>query len=208
MNTAAPNAGLLTPEYRRIHKIPPFSIFLTNFTPDPAWDAFAESNDAMWWKASKLEAGTSLPTFLAGSCSRHSEKEYRQFQQLHQVLLAVGGTETCFPAFEEDMEKILERGYYRSKSSRLLQGTPSRCHANVAELWENNHRDKDVTICTGYALSSDGMWRQHSWLLHRYIGGSTRQHREQVVETTVKRLAYYGFELTDAEAQEFADNNY
>ena len=46
----------------------------------------------------------------------------------------------------------------------------------------------------GYALSGDGLWREHSWLLAD----------KAVVETTESRLLYHGFVRTDDEAVIFA----
>jgi hypothetical protein len=40
----------------------------------------------------------------------------------------------------------------------------------------------------GFALSPDGLWRQHSWALSSAPGG-------RVVETTVTRVAYAGLPL-------------
>jgi len=48
-------------------------------------------------------------------------------------------------------------------------------------------------IVTRYALSDDGMWRQHSWVL---VG-------ERLVETTEEREQYFGVVLSDGEAEEF-----
>ena len=54
---------------------------------------------------------------------------------------------------------------------------------------------------TGYALSDDGMWRQHSWCIcdagEEYIEDSI------IIETTEKRLAYFGFIMDEEESEEF-----
>ena len=52
---------------------------------------------------------------------------------------------------------------------------------------------------TGYALSDDGLWRQHSWGLLT---------DDRVVETTVARLRYFGAILTDPAAAEFVLANF
>lgn len=62
---------------------------------------------------------------------------------------------------------------------------------------------KDITrICTGYALSEDGMWRQHSWIIWH------KARSNQIIETTVPRILYFGFVMTTEMCEEFADNNY
>lgn len=120
---------------------------------------------------------------------------------LRQKLLDFAGEAVCLPACEEDLDNILSHGqFWIGNNIKLMRGKPSQCHANSANLWEQN---KDVTrICTGYALSKDGMWRQHSWLVWH------KARYNQIVETTVKRIAYYGFVMTYDMCQKFADENY
>lgn len=59
---------------------------------------------------------------------------------------------------------------------QLMQ--PSTCHGNVRYLYENGYIKE---LHTGFALSSDGKWRFHSW----GIGFD-----DIIVETTELRLAY------------------
>ena len=120
---------------------------------------------------------------------------------LRQKLLTFAGETVCFPPCEEDLSNILSYGqFWVGGNAKLMRGEPSRCHANSANLWEQN---KDTTrICTGYALSEDGIWRQHSWLVWH------KARSNQIVETTVKRIAYYGFVMPYDMCQQFADENY
>lgn len=154
---------------------------------DPSWKQWMKDN--AWWYSERLE---SLDADI-------------KFAALHKILISIGGEETCFPDIEEDIDAILSRGYYRKGTSKMMVGRPSQCHANTSELWELNRPNHDVTICTGYALSSDGLWRQHSWLVHRYE--TVKQKRTRVIETTAKRVAYFGFELDYAEALQFVESN-
>ena len=123
------------------------------------------------------------------------------FFDLHQKLLAFAGEAICFPPYEEDLDNILNYGqFWVGSNAKLMRGEPSRCHANSANLWEQN---KEATrICTGYALSEDGMWRQHSWLVWH------KSRSNQIVETTAKRIAYYGFVMPYDMCQQFADENF
>ena len=86
---------------------------------------------------------------------------------LRQKLLTFAGETVCFPPCEEDLDNILNYGqFWVGSNAKLMRGEPSRCHANSANLWEQN---KEATrICTGYALSEDGIWRQHSWMRYEY----------------------------------------
>lgn len=117
-------------------------------------------------------------------------------EPLKAKLLALGGHAVILPAIEEDLAKILKRGKLTTGKSLMRRGDASRCHANVANLWESN--GGRLKICTGYALSYDGAWRQHTWGLWE----------GKIVETTQKRIAYFGFRLFREEAREFAWNNY
>ena len=114
-----------------------------------------------------------------------------------KLLLAIGGWAVCLPYIDEDYNRILERGKRFPGRSQMFLGQPSQCHSNCADLWDQN-KDK-VQICTGYALSKDGVWRQHSWCYDF--------ETKRVLETTVKRIQYFGFILTDVEADEFFWNN-
>lgn len=151
-----------------------------------------------WWEPTNLRSRAAFHA-LYGTCP---EDIYQDFLNLNAKLLSFGGHMVIFPAIEEDAKAILNRGYLRNGRSKMMMGRPSQCHSNTAELWERNVGTYDVSICTGYALSQDGLWRQHSWLLHRYT--TSRQARERVIETTAKRLAYFGFEMTQQEAALFA----
>lgn len=111
---------------------------------------------------------------------------------LKRKLLEIGGWSVCTIQGEQDLEKILARGRRFPGRSRTMRGEPCRCHRNSALCWDEN-RDL-CTICTGYALTRDGMWRQHSWIVTNEGG---------VVETTVKRIQYFGFLLTHEECERF-----
>lgn len=166
---------------------------LTTNAPDSEWQ---ERIDNEWWGKKSLAKG--LFAKLA-----NGETIDQRFIELNRLLLSFGGHETCFPAVEEDMAKILERGQlWIGDHSILMEGEPSRCHANSSNLWLANKDKNEVTIATGYALSKDGLWRQHTWLVQR-MARSVR-----IIETTVKRVCYFGFVMTDDEAEEFANNNF
>lgn len=126
-------------------------------------------------------------------------KQYpaRDYEALKQRLLDAAGFAVCLHQ-EEDLPFLLSRGeFYRGYNSRTMRGQNCRCHANSAALWDVN-RSK-LRIVTGYALSRDGMWRCHSWCIDK---------DDKVIETTEKRVLYYGYPMTPAEAEEFLDNNW
>ena len=69
-------------------------------------------------------------------------------------------------------------------TTKLVQGIPGHCHDNCEGLLKNKIIHE---IYTGYALSSDGLWRYHSW-------GFGNQG--VLIETTEPRLLYFGEKYT------------
>jgi hypothetical protein len=118
---------------------------------------------------------------------------------LEKKLLEIGG-EGVNHVFEEDLDKLLTRGKaWPTKRVIVNPGIPSQCHVNCAGLYDAN--EGRAKIVTGWALGPDDeTWRQHSWLWWA--------PKKQLVETTLKRRAYFGFELTKLEAGRFSFENY
>lgn len=133
---------------------------------------------------------------------KRSDVDLRMYT-LRDRLLSFAGEATCFAYVEEDIDDILEYGqFWLGHGAKMMRGQASRCHSNVSELWELNHKDHEFYICTGYALSKDGMWRQHSW-------GILKTPRSiKIIETTTPRIAYYGFAMDEKMAEKFADENW
>jgi hypothetical protein len=119
-------------------------------------------------------------------------------QELKNKLRDACGVALILPNVEEDIDKILERGeFLLGKELILAEGEPNNCHKNAAKYWFDH--SKKHCLMTGYALSSDGVWRQHSWCLFN--------KSRTVVETTEKRLLYFGFRLTRRESVVFLLQN-
>ena len=143
--------------------------------------------DKEWMKDLKAKGFTADTTFDKG-----------QLEELKMRLLNIAGAAACLPVIEEDYRKILERGYcQQGRAIVMKKGRDCACHSNSAACWEAN--ESQLTICTGYGLSEDAVWRQHSWCVFTETG--------QIVETTTKRRLYYGYRLDAAEAQSFFDSN-
>jgi hypothetical protein len=125
-------------------------------------------------------------------------KERPDLIPLWNILLQAGGY-AVVPTFESDLRRLLDpdRGILMDgREAVFVKGAPIRCHENAAVRWDEGKGR--VRIMTGYALSPDGLWRQHSWNLDsRYVS----------IESTVKRKLYYGFILTDKESEIFYDDN-
>lgn len=95
---------------------------------------------------------------------------------------------------EENLEELLRGAETLGRNVEWREGAPSRCHENAAHLWI---RGEVEGIGTGYALSDDGLWRQHTW-------GVTG---ETVTETTAPRERYVGVRLEGVDALKFAARN-
>ena len=127
--------------------------------------------------------------------------DMKSMMVLRDKLLEIAGDEACLPVSDEDYNNIINRGeIIIDEKPIMMKGLASQCHMNSALLWDNN-RDKNIKIMTGYALSPDGMWRQHSWCV------MDEKNKPKIVETTEPRAAYYGFVLSEEESEEFFLNN-
>ena len=127
---------------------------------------------------------------------------------LIKKVLTLGGEEVCMPfiaeVIEDDYDELMERGQlWYGDRIKMMKGRPSQCHSNSAELWgvNKNNPDFKVLLATGLALSGDGLWRQHTWLVQ------VKPRSNQIIETTEKRVAYFGYLMTDEEAEKFCYHN-
>lgn len=121
---------------------------------------------------------------------RSAIKADKRWAKLIVELKRIGGEDTQVVPIEElDLGFLLANGHnmYEWKIRRIRGGAPCECHSNAALLWVAGQAD---AIGMGWALSQDGLWRQHSWGVRYQKRGGL-----EVLETTVKRLRYWGVEL-------------
>jgi hypothetical protein len=113
---------------------------------------------------------------------------------LRHRLLEIGGLELVVPlALYPDTALLLSDGTLMARRVTVIPMQRSACHQNVARLWLETPGQL-VAIATGYGLSADGLWREHSWGLRA----------RSIVETTVPQLKYFGRRLDGTDADEFA----
>jgi hypothetical protein len=136
-----------------------------------------------------------------------SDEDKQHFETnkfLNEILLSYGGKRALLYGVEIDLEDIIERGQlWLGDHSKSVRGYNCQCHHNSASLWDK-HKDnpkKNIKVATGYALSDDGLWRQHSWCV------LVRAKKNLILESTTERLAYFGFVLTDEESKIFLQKN-
>lgn len=150
-----------------------------------------------WWAKEVTPTFESVDSIAANPTEAC---QMRKMLTLRDKLLSFGGDEVCMPLIEEDYDAIMDRGeLFLASGCKYRKGRPSQCHFNSALLWDANRGQ--CQIATGYALSQDGCWRQHSWVVQPL----TVKYR--VWETTVRRIAYFGFVLTDTECERFYYEN-
>ena len=133
---------------------------------------------------------------LRKDMDRKAEEDPR-YIQLFDLLLSHGGL-AVVPSDEPHLEAIVKWGFTQKDGrAKKAAGRPINCHANSAILWSK--KPDTLAIVTGWALSDDGVWRQHTWVRERKSG--------RIHETTVPRILYFGVELTPEEAEHFYDVN-
>ena len=113
-------------------------------------------------------------------------------------LLSIDGNQVCI----QDEERPNFRNWISAEGQqwpvdnvKTTRGQSGHCHRNCAILWKKSP-DK-LSMILGYALSDDGMWRQHTFLIDK---------QGPITETTTPRPAYYGVKVDGKEAQEFYDS--
>lgn len=125
------------------------------------------------------------------------------FEDLEKKLLSIGGIRVVHQP-EEDLESILVRGQiFKPKTIKLMPMKPNRCHGNAGIFWKNfsdANGFTNVQIVTGWCLSEDDLWRQHSFIYQPIS--------DRIVETTTKRKIYFGFALDVSESLWFHENNW
>jgi hypothetical protein len=120
-----------------------------------------------------------------------------EISDLRHLLLRAGGIELVAPpCHNPDIARLIDSGALHNGRIQLHAMQTSACHANVARIWGKN-RWRLIGIGTGYALSEDGLWRQHSWGVRR----------SGILETTQVRSLYFGITLDGVEAERFSIAN-
>jgi hypothetical protein len=126
--------------------------------------------------------------------NRNAFAEDPRLVELERRLLNLGGLMALLFLHEPQIAELLERGrYFPGAKAQIRRGQRSASHSNVSLQFVLT--DGAAGIATGCGLSPDGLWRQHSW------GVAVEDGR--IIETTRRRLRYYGFVLDDAEILPF-----
>lgn len=125
----------------------------------------------------------------------------KKWETLHHTLTNIGGHDVVHHfGPEPDIDYLLEYGKQPLNLPVVLEKMgQNQCHENSKDLARqmnlargknihNKEMEPGLTLwMTGYALSDDGLWRQHSWCL------DTQEN--QIIETTESRIAYFGISI-------------
>jgi hypothetical protein len=90
----------------------------------------------------------------------------------------------AMPYDSPDIIRNLNKIQIPDSKYQVLPMNDSECHDNVIKLFKS---DPTLHIFTGYVLSTDGLWRYHSW---------ATSNDGSIIETTESRLIYIGKDLT------------
>ena len=85
-----------------------------------------------------------------------------KWRRLESIVLRGGGY-AVVPRFNPDqMIDLLVQGgqSFSAEHASLKAGAERECHMNSVALWQAGEAS---AIGAGYALSEDGLWREHSW---------------------------------------------
>lgn len=136
--------------------------------------------------------------------------EFPHLKKLHDQLLSLGGVAVVLwngSNDERTTQALISSGKAEPGGTAILKlGKRSQCHENSEKM---HRKDPErYAVCTGYALSDDGIWRPHSW--------AHDGEKNRIIETTEKRAIYFGLVEVDrrapgkieAGANEFTDRSY
>jgi hypothetical protein len=170
---------------------------------DREWKETIDANH--WWaRGFKGDLAKEYPAAIARdkAAVRHFlDGEQKRLLRLRDMLVGQGGEEACIALQEPELEELLERGqFWPGTRLRSIARTQSRCHENSAGVWLANQ--ESVVLATGYALSSDGIWRSHSFLVQ-----PMPRSAPYILETTRRRLLYFGVAFDYEAALAFAREN-
>jgi hypothetical protein len=128
---------------------------------------------------------------------REASAQQPELRLLKPLLLKLGGAYVVAPQRPDpDLSLLIESGFVTSGAVLVKSMDHHACHRNVAKVWKAR-KHGIVAIGSGYALSSDDLWWEHSWGIRR----------EGILETTKQRLKYFGLVLQGAKANSFAEMN-
>jgi hypothetical protein len=156
---------------------------------EPCFEAWCESTERseLWLLHKKrllLEHDAAHPGYA------------KAWSELRERVLRHGGSEVVPPRSPDPLiELLVEQGAVVAESTGCVfdRGERPDCHVNAVALWRGSD---EIAIGTGYALSPDSIWRQHSWAWDR---------DGRLIETTETQTRYFGVRMNGPQTEWFAN---
>ncbi|CAH6990139.1 hypothetical protein VCHA53O466_140134 [Vibrio chagasii] len=146
---------------------------------DERWSDGIKRNQ--WWASANIR---NKPNGM-------STREHSKALSLYDALIHNGGCEVCLSTTnlddDLDIDSVIANGSIMGTTNSVLNEVlflemqTSNCHENAATVKAER---PEFHLCTGFYMSSEGMWREHSWLLTPDKGN--------IIETSSVQCAYFG----------------
>lgn len=121
-------------------------------------------------------------------------------KQLEKILLDLNGNSVKFGIdTKQELQQMIDNGRFKNTDGLKVYKTgmlPNQCHRNSVVL---KLKKKSYQIFTGYALTDENVWLQHTWCANSFTN---------IVETTQPFRRYYGYQLKGEELLTFINENY
>ena len=116
----------------------------------------------------------------------------KEYEDLNKILTKIESNTILLPMFDTKAEiiNLIKLGISFGATNEIRLGERSQCHENSVDQYLKNEYNENLNIVSGFALSEDGLWRSHSWIV---------KDNSFVIETTEKRLRYFGFVYKDTQ---------
>ena len=154
--------------------------------------------DILWYKVPAGRWIATLPNYPHRQLAQVNPPNDAAVTITATTLLNCQGIRAAIPWTESTKEnlRLVQNGIAKVVDEKLiLPGVRNSCHKNVAFYFVST--PNDFRIASGFALTIDGMWQSHSWLV---------DSAGLIIETTVPRVSYYGSVLDKKGSYAFARN--
>lgn len=119
-------------------------------------------------------------------------------------LLEFGGEEVCISSWDMfDDLCVIDGQFWFGKDFNQAYNKDFRCHTTTVDLWEILKSNR--VICNGFALTDDGVWRQHTWIIHLDIDDTHENIiKREFIEPHSPKIAYYGICMNSMLSESYA----
>ena len=101
---------------------------------------------------------------LSGTGSVHAvtpQSTHHAIRLLCARLAQFGGCGLCDENGGPYLREVIHRGQLFTGKRVKAEGEPNKCHTNSSKLFLKS--EGRLRLCTGFALTEEGWWVQHSW---------------------------------------------